>query len=209
MADELALIIPDFKVAIEEAEEKFRGFLHKDEATIRSIQELVIETDEQAEHAGAFLKIVRDSSKEEETDTKERAKPYDDAATAIRDISRVHRAYLKALDKTLAAAISKYHADKIKAAKQVELQLKKDAVGTGISPNQIKVAAPAKKTANVVGSITMKDHWKVIKVDMALLPEFYKMANMEALEKAGNESKGEIVIPGVEFEYAPIPATGK
>jgi len=210
LTEEVALIVPDFKVALGEAAERFRGFLMRDTELVRaaSQKEIVINNDDDYAKAGAMLNLTRDSFKEEDGYRKEKAKPYDDAAKAVNEIYRDHLNALKALDKALAGAMSKFASQKEKARLELEAKLKKEAEDSGIAPSQVTVAATAKTTSNVVGSITMRDKWKVASVDMALLPECWKIANMDGLEKAGNESKGQAVIPGVVFEYAPVPATG-
>jgi len=213
MANEL-ILTPDAQVSVQEAEKNFRAFLHRDSTLMQGISELTIENDDQADQAGALLKLVRDSFKEEDADRKDRAAPGEQWAKAVNDIYREHLAALKDADKKIAGALSIFFAKKAQAAAALEQKLKMDAAlaeakGEGdVSPEQIVVAPPVKTTTNVAGKVTMRDYWTAVLVDAELVPKRYWKIDEAMVQKDVENAKGQIEIPGYEIKYTPRAATG-
>ena len=214
MAETELILPPEAQLSIKDASERFHRFLHRDTELMKSITDLKITNDDQFKHAGALLKLVRDTWKEEDIDRKERAAPGEAWSKAINDISRDHLKTLKDFDRQLVEAMTVYAAAKEAERQRVEAELKKQAAeaqqaGTGtVSPDQVSVAATPKTTANVVGNITMRDKWVGILVDESLVDKMYWVIDDDKVQKDIQAGKGTYIPAGYRVEYRPVPATG-
>jgi hypothetical protein len=173
-----------------------------------NVEQLTIENDDQQKNAEKLYGLVNDAVKEVNEKRIRDGRTLYDGYKAVNDTYRDITDLLKDASIKIKNALKAYQVKKVTAAAEKEAELKANAPA-GISPDQITVSAPPKTSKTNMGGTQYRDHWRVIEVDMDLLPNEYKLPNYELLTKAVNENKGKILIPGVTVEYDPIVASTK
>lgn len=198
--------------------------------------DLVISNQEQYENANVILKEIKTRWKELDEERKSITKPMDDAKKRIMDLFKKPLDLLESAENKIKKLMIGYtqeqeriareeqerlqkEADKIAEEERKKLEAKKArAEASGKTEKaeelamQIETIIPAQApvvTANIgkVSGVSYKDKWSAEVVDFNLLPNEYKIANQQALDKVAQATKGGITIPGVKFKSEKILAS--
>lgn len=173
------------------------------ENTLKGAQSLTIETDSQYENAGKFTLCMRALSKEINEQRVNITKPLDDAKKEVMDIFRDPLKKLEEAQKTIDAALAKYHLKKEKEIKDAELKafeqarleeekkrkaLEEKAVKAEVAGDELKAEIFREKaealhvpvipkyipSAPKVAGVSMRSVWKAKVSDFKQIPQnFY------------------------------------
>ena len=198
--------------------------------------ELTISNQSDYEAASAVLSEVKSRYKELDAQRKEITKPIDAAKKAVMDLfktplellekaeskikglmigytneqerkAREEQARLQRLADAEAAKQKKILEEKIaraeasgKTEKAEELQMQKETIIPIVAP----IIAPQIETPK---GVSYRDQWSAEVTDINLVPREYLIANMPALNKMAQATKGTLSIPGVKFTSTKILAS--
>lgn len=198
--------------------------------------ELTISNQSDYEAASAVLSEVKSRYKELDAQRKEITKPIDAAKKAVMDLfktplellekaeskikglmigytneqerkAREEQARLQRLADAEAAKQKKILEEKIaraeasgKTEKAEELQMQKETITPIVAP----IIAPQIETPK---GVSYRDQWSAEVTDINLVPREYLIANMPALNKMAQATKGTLSIPGVKFTSTKILAS--
>jgi len=195
--------------------------------------ELVISNQSDYETASTILQEVKSRYKELDSQRKGITKPIDIAKKTVMELfktplellekaeskikslmiaytnvqerkAREEQARLQKLADAEAARQKKILDEKIaraeasgKTEKAEELQMQKETVIPTIAP----VVAPQIETPR---GVSYRDQWSAEVIDINLIPREYLIANISALNKVAQATKGTLAIPGVKFNVEKI-----
>ena len=198
--------------------------------------ELIISNQSDYEAASTVLSEVKSRYKELDAQRKEITKPIDAAKKAVMDLfktplellekaeskikglmigytneqerkAREEQARLQRLADAEAAKQKKILEEKIaraeasgKTEKAEELQMQKETITPIVAP----IIAPQIETPK---GVSYRDQWSAEVTDINLVPREYLIANMPALNKMAQATKGTLSIPGVKFTSTKILAS--
>ena len=198
--------------------------------------ELIISNQSDYEAASAVLSEVKSRYKELDAQRKEITKPIDAAKKAVMDLfktplellekaeskikglmigytneqerkAREEQLRLQKIADAEAARQKKILEEKIaraeasgKTEKAEELQMQKETITPIVAP----IIAPQIETPK---GVSYRDQWSAEVTDINLVPREYLIANMPALNKMAQATKGTLSIPGVKFTSTKILAS--
>jgi len=197
--------------------------------------ELTISNQAEYETAATVLSEVKNRYKELDTQRKEITKPIDDAKTRIMDLFKPPLELLKKAENKIKDLMDAYREEQERKAEEERKRLQK--LADQETERQKKILDEKIARANASGKtekveelqmqketivpivpvvapkietpkgISYKDQWTAEVVDFGLLPNEYKVANQQTLDKVAQATKGSITIPGVVFHSKKIVAS--
>lgn len=126
---------------------------------------------------------------------------FNDLMSPVTEADRITRGKVSEYDRIMkerAAQAARIEAEKLKLAQEEAA-----FTGTGefdVPLNTVQPPPPVPEhTRTDLGTLGGRDNWKARVVDMKLLPDEFKIPDMQTLNAKAKSSKGTAVIPGVEF----------
>lgn len=190
--------------------------------------ELTITTQSEYEHAGEVLQEIKSRSKELDKQRKEITNPIDAAKKAVMDLFKPPIELLEKAEAKIKNLMIGYTTEQERKAREDQIRLQRladqeaerqkkildDKIARAQASGKIdKVEELEQKKAEVVPmdvpviapqaeapkGISYRDKWSAEVTDFKLLPDEYKIANQQALDRVAQATKGSITIPGVKF----------
>ena len=223
----------NISVIINTAEEQRKA---SDVPALLKKAELTISTQPEYEIAGDVLKEVKARYKELDTQRKEITKPIDTAKKAVMDLFSPPLSLLEKAEMKIKGLMLGYTTEQERKAREEQVRLQRLADAQAEKEKKIldekiaraeasgkteKVAELEQKKAEVQAidvpviapvieapkGISYRDKWSAEVIDFKALPDEYKIANQQALDKVAQATKGAITIPGVKMKSEKIIAS--
>lgn len=202
-------------------------------ALVKKAEGLTITNQEQYTLAGDILKEIKTRIKELDDERKKITKPLDDAKKAVMNLFKPPTELLEKAEVKVKTSMLAHTEEQERKAREEEKRLREiaekeaerqrkaleakimRAESSGktekaeelreqienIAIPDIPVVAPAIETPK---GISYRDKWTAEVVDFKALPDEYKIANQQALDKVAQATKGALTIPGVKFKSEKI-----
>ena len=194
---------------------------------LKKAEAIVIFNQDQYEGANGVLRAVKDKFKDLDSKRKTITKPLDEAKKAVMDLFRSPLEILAKAESIIKGAMITYseEQERLRIAEQRRLEAKaraeEERKRKELAARAEKWAAKGKEEkaeelleqvedvhveAPVIApiiekakNVSISEHWYADKIDVSLLPIEYLLANVTAINKTGQATKGMAKIPGVKF----------
>ena len=202
---------------------------------LKESNEIVIKDQPHYEEAAGLLQLIKGKAKELEALRKSITQPLDQAKKAVMDLFRIPQTNYATAERKLKTAMITYTDEQENKRKAEEERLRKEAEAKEAKEKEkllkraekaeangkidkaeelreqaedVTVIAPnLAPTTERPNGISYKEKWTAEVVDFKALPDTYKIANMQMLNKVARDRKGIVPIPGVKFHSEKVVAS--
>lgn len=209
-----------------------------DVPTLVKKADLTIVNQDQYNLAGDVLKEVKSRIKELDDERKKITKPLDDAKKAVMNLFKPPIELLEKAEAKIKGLMLTYSEEQEKKAREEQRKLQEqaekeaekqkkaleakiaraEASGKADKVEQLKEQAEnivvpdvpvISPTIETPSGVSYRTKWSAEVIDFKALPDEYKIANQQALDKVAQATKGAISIPGVKMKSEKIVASSR
>jgi hypothetical protein len=126
---------------------------------------------------------------------------FNDLMSPVTEADRITRGKVSEYDRIIkqrAAEAARIEAEKLKLAQEEAALSGTGEITVPLETTPTPTPIP-ERTRTDLGTLGGRDNWKARVIDMKLLPDEFKIPDMQTLNAKAKSSKGTVIIPGVEF----------